>query len=383
MRDVTLSRLLLAASIAGIAAGAQAQSDVTIYGRINVGIVNYSGYGAGGTSVTKENNLSSRIGFKGRESLGGGLHAIYQIETGFSANTGDGTIASREASVGLQGDFGKLRLGYMLTPLDDLHGIAQPGYGSNFLNDNLNGFWANGYSNMFSGGTAGNTACVQVAGTSSNTNSFGFDNRYGNSIRYDSPSMNGMNLATHVALGGVSSCKAYAWSSKLQYNAKGLNAALAYNLHRNVRGIDLNDSIVMLAAGYQINPAFYVGGYYQSVTYDNPGKRQLKQNGFGLVGRHFSGPNTFELGWYRGGAGKGDQTTAFSGIFVGDGTQANMYVLGYRYSLSKRTDLWSQYALMRNGDQAGYDLGGAGKAGAAGTIGQSLRGLGFGIKHDF
>jgi predicted porin len=375
--------LLPGVLIACAAAQVQAQSDVTVYGRLNVAVINFSGYGSGGTSVTKENSLSSRVGFKGKEALGGGVDAIFVVETGFSGSSGVGTFASREATVGLQGPFGKLRLGFVLAPLDDLHEIAGPGYRTNFTNDNQNGFWANNYSNMFTGGSDGNTPCVQVAGPNGNTNSFAFDNRYGNSIRYDSPSLDGWNLATHVALGGVSSCHAYAWSSRAQYIANGWNAGIAYNLHHNVRGLDLSDSIVMLAAGYQINQAFYLGGYYQTVRYDNPGKNELRQDGFGILGRETIGPHAIELSWYRGDAGRGDQTPVFSGIFVGDGTQSDLYVLGYRYMLSKRTDFWAQYAQVRNGANAGYDLGGAGKAGAAGTMGASPRGIGFGIKHDF
>lgn len=369
-----------------VVSDADAQSDLTVYGRLNIGVVDYSGYGVGGPAVTKESSFSSRIGFKGRENLGSGLQAIFVLENGFNADTGDGTIGSREASVGLQGNFGKLRLGFMLTPLDDFHGIAGPGYTTSVTNDNLNGFWANGYSNMLTGGTIGTTACAQVAGTAGNTNSFSFDNRYGNSIRYDSPSFGGLVVATQLALGessGPNGCNAYALSSKLQYTAYGVNAGLAYNLHRNLRGADLNDSIVMLAASYQIGTVAYVAGYYQTMRYDNPGLNQLKQDGFGLLGRGFFGPSTLELAWYRGGAGRGDQTPVFSGIFTGDDTQANLYIIGYRYALSKRTELWSQYALLRNGRNSGYDLGGAGKAGALGTVGEAPRAIAIGIKHDF
>jgi predicted porin len=384
MRRALIGSVLILGTACAI--DAQAQSDLTIYGRLNVGIVNYSGYGTGGPAATKEGNFSSRLGFKGREALGGNLQALFVLETGFSPDTGQGVIGSREAVVGLQGDFGKLRLGFMLTPLDDLHGIAGPGYTTNVTNDNLNGFWANGYSNMFTGGSVGSTACTQVAGPAGNTNSFAFDNRYGNSIRYDSPSFGGFVVATQLALGesaGPNGCNAHAWSSKLQYTNNDVNVALAYNLHRNVRGADLDDSIVMLAASYKIGTTAYIAGYYQSLRYDNPGLNQLKQNGFGLLGRAFRGASTFELAWYHGGAGRGDQTPVFSGIFTGDDTQANLYIIGYRYALSKRTELWTQFALLRNGRNAGYDLGGSGVAGGPGTIGESPRAIAVGIKHDF
>jgi predicted porin len=378
--------LMIAIATAAGAEHAQAQSNVTVYGRLNIGIVNYSGYGAGRGAVTQENNLSSRLGFKGQESLGDGLNATFMLESGFSADTGAGTIGSRESSVGLQGSFGQIRLGYMLNPLDDLHAIAGPGYQTNVINDNLNGFWANGYSNAFTGSTSanpGSNGCSQIAGNAGNTNSFAFDNRYGNSIRYDSPSLKGMNVATHFSLGEVSGCNSFAWSSKLQYQRDGMNLALAYNLHHNVRGAGLDDHIILLAGGYNLGTQAYVGAYYQTLQYSNPGQNSLKQDGFGIVGRGYFGPGTVELGWYHAGKGRGDQTPVFSGIYVGDGTQANLFIAGYRYALSKRTELWSQVAQLRNGSNAKYDIGGAGNAGGAGLQGRNPRAVAVGIKHDF
>jgi predicted porin len=357
-------------------------SAVTIYGRVNLGVVHYAG--AGRVPITREQNLSSRIGFKGTENLGGGLLASFIIETGIAADTGDAVFGSRETSVGLEGRLGKIKLGYMLTPLDDLHPIAGPGYVTNVTNDNLNGFWANGYSNLLTGGTVGNTACTQVAGPNGNTNSFAFDNRAGNSIRYDTPNWNGWRGATQLALGEVSTCHAWASSNKLQYSNDRLNAALAYQVHHNVRGVGLKDQIVMLAAGYQITPSNYVGGYAQSLEYANPGLAKLKQNGFGLIWRtSLSAANTMEFAWYHAGAGRGNQTPVFSGVFVGPDTKAELFIIGAKHIFSKRTELWMQYATLRNSRRSGYDLGGSLRAGTPETIGAKPQALAFGIKHDF
>lgn len=365
------------------ASPARAQTDnsaITIYGRMNLGLVHYGGR----ESVNREQSLSSRFGIKGVENLGNGYAALFVLETGISADTGDSTLTSREASVGLQGPFGKLRLGYMLSPLDDLHPIAGPGYVTNITNDNLNGFWANGYSNLFTGGSVGSTACNQVAGPNGNGNSFAFDNRVGNSLRYDSPDLSGFKLATQYAFGEAAGCHAWASSNKLQYTSGKLNAALAFQLHHDVRGSGLQDHIVMLAAGYQITPTQYVAGYVQTLKYANPGKADLKQDGFALTWRsNVSATNSLELGWYHAGSGRGAQTPMFSGVFVGSGTAANLYIIGARHAFSKRTELWAQLAQLRNGRQSGYELGGAGRAGAAGTVGAKPHALAIGIKHDF
>lgn len=365
----------------------QAQTNVLVYGRLVVGVVNYSAYSDGRGSVTKESSFSSRLGFKGSEALGDDLNALFVLEGGFNPDTGSGGVISREASIGLGSPYGKIRFGFMLTPLDDLHGIVGPGYLSNVSNDNLNGFWANGYNNSFTGASAdGSSPCIQTSATQGNANTFAFDNRYGNSARYDSPNMHGFSFATHLALGEPAqnlNCHSTAWSSKLQFNSGQLVAALAYNLHHNVRGINLDDSIVLFALGFNLTSQINLSTYLQHIKYDNIGSHPLQQNGIGVRGRFFQHSHTFELAWYRGGEGKGDQTPVFSGIFTGAGTQADLMIVGYRYDLSKRSQLWSQYAILRNGSHAGYELGGAAAVSASARLGQHPQAIAFGIKHDF
>jgi predicted porin len=360
-----------------------AQDGITIYGRMNVGVAWYGK--AAEAPITRLLSLSSRLGVRGSENLGNGLNAIFTIETGISADTGSATLGSREASVGLTGEFGKIRLGFMLNPLDDLHPIAGPGYVTSVTNDNLNGFWANGYSNLFLGGSAGSTACTQVAGPNGNGNSFAFDNRVGNSIRYDSPNRSGWRFATQLGLGEVNACHALVWSNKVQYTDAKLNVALAWQGHKNVRGIDLQDHILMLAAGYQITPGHYLAGWWQTIRYAAiRGQKDLKQDAFGLLWRSkLSQSNELELAWYHAGAGRGSQTPVFSGIFVGPNTQADLFIIGTRHILSKRSELWLQLAQLRNSGQSGYDLGGAGRAGAAGSIGTWPKSVAFGIRHNF
>jgi predicted porin len=384
-RTLLLTQLAALCCLQPLAANAQSQA--TLYGSFIIGAVHYGGYAPGQSSLLSENNIGSRLGLRGNEDLGDGLRALYTIEAGIGLDTGSGGIATREASVGLQSRAGTLRLGYLLTPLDDLHGIAGPGYKSNVMNDNLPGFWANGYSNSFTGASAGGTvACAQAPPSSGNADSFAFDNRYGNSLRYDSPELGGFVFASHLALGETPSgspCNSKAWSSKLQYNAQTLTAALAYNLHHEVRGAGLDDHILMLAAGGDVRPWLNIGAYWQRLRYANPGHAALAQSGYGLRLRTQYTLHTLELGWYRAGAGEGEQTPVFSGIHVGPGTQSSLAVLGYRYSLSKRTQLWSQYARLYNGEHARYDLGGAPVQSQDTPYGQQPHAFGLGLRHDF
>ncbi|MFC6522308.1 porin [Undibacterium arcticum] len=74
----TLIALAVLGSIAGVA---QAQSNVTIYGVVDLGLAHENN---GSTSLTRMDDgglNGSRLGFKGSEDLGGGLSAIFQFET--------------------------------------------------------------------------------------------------------------------------------------------------------------------------------------------------------------------------------------------------------------------------------------------------------------
>lgn len=110
--------------IAGaFAAPAQAQTNVTLYGRVVAGL-NYqsnqapaAGQTTGGSTWGVNGNEwgTSMWGVKGTEDLGGGLNALFDLESGFSANTGTvngGTgLWTRRSYVGLSGGAGTLKLG--------------------------------------------------------------------------------------------------------------------------------------------------------------------------------------------------------------------------------------------------------------------------------
>ncbi|MFL9925588.1 porin [Herbaspirillum lusitanum] len=107
----------------------QAQSSVTMYGVVDVGM-SYtskaaSGSGNGSRLAADSGDLtSSRIGFKGEEALGGGWSAIFNLENGFNADEGGmttpGTLFDRKSVVGLSGPFGTLTLGRQADFLEDI-----------------------------------------------------------------------------------------------------------------------------------------------------------------------------------------------------------------------------------------------------------------------
>lgn len=104
---------------------ALAQSNVEIYGLIGVyaGSIKRSDATPRVTQLGHGGLTTSYLGFRGREDLGGGMKAIFQIENFFQPDTGaagrnatDPQFASRSAWVGLQGGFGQVTLGRHTTP---------------------------------------------------------------------------------------------------------------------------------------------------------------------------------------------------------------------------------------------------------------------------
>jgi predicted porin len=77
-----------------------AQSSVTLYGIVDVGIEHLNNTTAGGAQTREvSGNLSgSRWGLKGTEDIGGGLKAIFVLESGFNVN--DGTMAQSTKGLG-------------------------------------------------------------------------------------------------------------------------------------------------------------------------------------------------------------------------------------------------------------------------------------------
>jgi general bacterial porin, GBP family len=109
--------LLAAACLSLFPLASFAQSSVTLYGVISVGI-GYTSNQGGKSLVSLVNGPTypARFGFKGREDLGGGYAAIFTLENGFSIGNGalaqGGKLFGRQSWVGLTNDkYGTLTAG--------------------------------------------------------------------------------------------------------------------------------------------------------------------------------------------------------------------------------------------------------------------------------
>lgn len=159
--------------------GAQAQS-VTLYGIISTGVQYVSNVGGSKlVGIANGGMMPPRFGFKGDEDLGGGTHAIFTLENGFSITNGAalGGMFGRQAFVGLRNDsYGQITAGRQYEEMTQ-------------------SLWWALSANNFSG---------IGAHIGDNDNMF-FTNRFNNSVRYQSPTMWGWTLAGSFAFSNSTS----------------------------------------------------------------------------------------------------------------------------------------------------------------------------------
>ncbi|MDN7717168.1 porin [Burkholderia gladioli] len=131
----------IAAALTLAPCAAQAASSVTLYGIMDAGL-EYTSHAApqGGDSFRLRSGTknTSRWGLRGVEDLGGGLQAVFRLESGIDIANGtldDGadSIFGRRAVVGLKGKWGELTLGRNFTVTYDYVLPFDPmGYAQNY-----------------------------------------------------------------------------------------------------------------------------------------------------------------------------------------------------------------------------------------------------------
>jgi predicted porin len=146
MYFIQSKRKMLAISLVCVAGATQAQSTVTIYGVADLGVRHASGLDAANAASPGDTNsmgsginTTSRLGFRGVEDLGGGLKAVFNLESGWNLDSGmpNSKFFDRASWVGLQGNWGTLGLGRQTTVLADALSGTDP-LGNRFAGFNPN-----------------------------------------------------------------------------------------------------------------------------------------------------------------------------------------------------------------------------------------------------
>lgn len=341
-----MKKTVLAGAVLAACAGAvSAQTNVTIYGLVDVGVAREDNGAPAGAAWRLDSGIQSgsRLGFRGTEELGGGLSAIFMLENGFNPDAGTaaqgGRLFGRQAFVGLNGGFGSVRAGRQYNPIHNTLDLIDP-FGTGLAGDITRG-WFNNY------------------GT-----------RTDNSLTYTLPKLGGFNGQLLYGLGEVA-------GSTRTGSSLGLNAGYAQG-PINVQLAHHRQSLAASGTGATAVGAGDVKTTMLGATYD-----------FKIVKAHAA------YGW-----NKGDRTGALldtrdmmlgvsvpvgaSGTVLADyirksdqriaDADSNMVAVGYLYALSKRTNLYTSYSRTENDRRASVN---AAAPGATDTL------FNVGVRHRF
>ena len=315
---------------------AHSQSAVTMYGVVDLGIsLDQGGTSGNSVRVTSGMATQSRWGFRGTEDLGNGLSAFFVLEGGVHADTGgstqNGTLFGRNSLVGLSNQLGSVSLGLQDTPyFTTLNTIVDPLRNGIARSNNL------------------------MAAT-------GF--RAGNSILFRSNSINGFNADMMYVAGEVTgdSSAGRAIGGSFGYSNGPLNLRIAYHNKNNDTATlkNTNDARNLLLAGnYDFGVAKGYIGYAIDKGLNSAALNSTAASFGGVAPTASTDSRDLLLGVC---VPFGVQTVVATYVRKDDKTalaqNAQQYALAYMYALSKRTDLYTSYAVIRNQNGAAYTEG--------------------------
>lgn len=358
---------LIFSILSGLAGSTWAQSSVTAYGLLDIGL-NYQKPG----SWTTGNELSlssgiasqSRIGFKGSEDFGSSLKAIFQIEAGIQLDNGQsnqtGTLFNRASWIGLQGDFGTVTMGRQFTPM----------YNALFALDPFQLGMAGNANNLMNVGGANFVGNALVGGSNLSLENGGGSMEQNSSMHYLSHDWNGFSLEYNYGFGGRSG--SHSDGSEVGYTVNYANGpVLLLASYDGINAIDNSGTFKTILVGGSINWAQYGAPLITNIGYQT-------NKGTDLIGGKQIDTTDLLLGLK---IPLGSHEILFSYIHVDnkalDGYTANQLALGYTYALSKRTSFYTSIGEVFNKGGSEYTLG------TASSPGYGVKAFDLGMRHSF
>ena len=380
--------LLALAASSALVSVAHAQSSVTLYGLIDASVVYTNNAGAAGHKIQAGSGAinSPRWGMRGTEDLGGGLKAIFVLESGFNIQNGtssqDSRLFGRQAFVGLASDqYGSVTLGRQydsvvdfLAPLSATGSWGGTWFQHPFDNDNLNNSFRVDNSVKYTSPVFGGVKVGAMYAFSNNQNfatnrlySFGATYNWGPlkaAAGYLQVNGSGGAGTTTQAGNGTAGAVDQAESSavKQDTSAFGPNGFQIASSTQRIFGGGVNYSIGPALIGFVYTQSQYYGtaaGSYKFDNYEANAKYNLTP-ALSLGAEYTYTDGTI----WQGGAAGATKDPKWSAI--------NLQV---DYALSKRTDVYveGQYQHAIGKDNDAY-IGGSG--GVSSTSNQVVVGTG-------
>ena len=335
--------LIVVAAAASFASVAHAQSSVTLYGLLDAGLtytsnVNHNAKWASGSGGINQ----SMFGLRGSEDLGGGLKAIFTLESGFNINNGkyanNNGMFNRQAFVGLSSaQFGTVTLGRQydaaqdyLAPLTATGSWGGTYFAHPFNNDNLstNGGYAVNNSVKYSSANYAGFTFGGTYGFSNQAGAFANNREYSVGAAYQ---WQGLHLGAAYAQQNNPGATNAAGTASNGGASDGSILGYTGNYRQREFGV---------AGSYAFGPAT-VGLAWTQSRIDNVtgGQQSLRANNYEVNGKYNVTPAmslgvayTFTDGKVYGVADNGGS----------DSVRYHQIGLQADYSLSRRTDVYAQ-----------------------------------------
>ena len=392
-----MQKKLLTLAVAGALAApgiASAQSSVEVYGYLNMSLGYWRHKDATDRTTSPDvskwdvTSAATNVGVRGRETLGGGLAAWFQVETNAALERSNNIahtsgFASRNSAVGVQGNFGNVFLGQWTSPWADLDALwaigTVGGFGpvtSIIGRRETTGIVNANCSNTGSGAANGLGAnCDSVEGISGVGHPFW--RRMSNSVFYQSPVVAGglqgkfawqANQDKTNGGTGVIAQDPQMWSASVQWAGMGGRARVgaAVDRHKDFTTIGKTDTGWALKGGFNFG-VVDVGAAYERNTYKTPAG-DCKATQIGLAAAVPIGQGAIRASWSKAKDIEGDYTGAVVNTATGstgscgatptalapvNDNGATQYNIGYDHRFSKRTTLGFGYATIKNDAGAG------------------------------
>jgi predicted porin len=342
-----MKKSLLALAVLGAFAGvASAQSSVTLDGTVDLNAKYVKNDGSSRRySLGSDGINSSQLRFSGREDLGGGLWAGFNLNAGVNADTGttNGKFFNRRSTVSLGGNFGEVRLGRDYTPTFS-NNTAYDAFGTNGVGDSSH-------------------VGQKLTGTFV---------RADNSIGYFTPAGIGGFFAQGMVAageGGATNPGRYV-GVRAGFGAGPFEVAAAYGQQKFVTGA-VDQKTINVGGKYDLGVVKLLG-YFDR---DTQGNDKENRGSFSVVVP--IGQSEIHAGYE---LSKRDNAGVTSKI--------DQFAIGYVYNLSKRTALYATAARLNNKNGTANSVSGGTSQTAApvpGVAGGSAKSTGaeFGVRHFF
>jgi len=345
-----MKKSLIALAVAGVVAAPAAfaaTSNVDVYGVMSIAIEDMNRDGTAASVTPGVISNPSRIGFKGSEDLGGGMKAVWQVESALDANgttIGGTTIGTRNTFIGLAGDFGTVVAGRHDTPYKLGTASLDP-FADTIADYNL-----------------GRVDGVEVLMN-------GHDARVGNALAYISPTWSGFHFAAAVVLANDAAPRDSIDATSLTgvYANGPLFGSLSYQNVKDVVGAALDSKAWKLGLGYTMGDA-KVGFIYEKVSADTTAEDRKSML---INGTYNMGPIVL----------KAEYGKVSDSHFSAAKDDQKIWALGADYNLSKRTTVYAVYTSADSDiTSAAVVLPGAT---IAATTTRGASGWNLGLKHSF